>query len=824
MIINPTQEEQQELILDQGLKNIKAQSYQIKNTINTNNLRQCLKETNLMLCELRTSELTPKNYYQLYTTAFDEMQYVTNFFQEEVNRGRKLQDLYDSVQQAKYIIPRLYLMITAGVIYMENNKQSCRQIIFDLFSMIKGIQNPIRGLFIRYYLLKSIKDKLPDKGNEYETKNATFDDTLRFILLNLEDMNQLWIRLSSNTVGNEKLMRDKERNQLKILVGENITRLSSLNGLTLEIYKNRILPKIISILLDSKDNLSQQYLMECIIHAFPDDYNIDCMETILETITKLNVGVDIKSLIIALMEKLAKYVGNNDNKKKENIEKEIEKIFNLLKNTFSKLIAEDEKLGIDIDIVKVLELQIAFMKFTVNCCPEKDKLQTINLILASGVKTLKIYDLKLTNNSIKLISKLLATSLECKEISIFQIENIFNLMNYLDFNSRSMFSLKIIESFIKNTTNDKIDSLEKIQKILTYMKPLIEDGLDSVEIDEFQFDIEQTIVSKLVFVIGSHSPEVIYDILVELKNVFINGGDKRKKYTFPSLANALLDLCYTISGAYDLQNNYLSDDVKTPIYLDKIQSLDISQINSSDIFYKTMMQIYTLFNEVVTEIKKLNPELAFKIYLNASIQVNSIHSNKNQFEEVCVSFINESISIFQEGKFESNSKYGLLTLLEGTLLNLNILSQENLLQFIQTLQNISQGLIKRNDQCNAMLNIAQLYYTLLGDKNKVVECLTKSKRFADFAITNPKMLILYVIILNKIIYFTEIDESEFIKTEFFEDIIETIKNHIQTISSENKETNDFLPSIQSYFDRTLDIIKTKKNEGKRKVYSEISNL
>jgi vacuolar protein sorting-associated protein 35 len=637
-------------------------------------------------------------------------------------------------------------------------------------------------------------------------------------------MNQLWIRLSSNTVGNEKLMRDKERNQLKILVGENITRLSSLNGLTLEIYKNKILPKIISILLDSKDNLSQQYLMECIIHAFPDDYNIDCMEIILETITKLNVGVDVKSLIISLMEKLAKYVGDKDNKQKENIGKEIEKIFNLLKNTFSELISEDEKLGIDIEIAKVLELQIAFMKFTVNCCPEKDKLQTINLILASGVKILKIYDLKLTNNSIKLISKLLITSLECKDISIFQIENIFNLMNHLDFNSRSNFSLRIIESFIKNTANDKIDSLEKIQKILSYMKPLIEDVPDSHEIDEFQFDLEQTIVAKLVFVIGSHSPEVIYDILVELKNVFNNGGDKRKKYTFPSLANALLDLCYTISGAYDLQNNYLSDDVKTPIYLDKIQSIDISQINSSDIFYKTMMQIYTLFNEVVTEITKLNPELAFKTYLNASIQVNSIHTNKNQFEEVCVSFINESISIFQEGKFDSNLKYGLLTLLEGTLLNLNILSQENLLQFIQTLQNISQGLIKRNDQCNAMLNIAQLYYTLLGDKNKVVECLTKSKRFADFAITNPKMLILYVIILNKIIYFTEIDESEFIKTEFFEDIIETIKNHIQTISSENKETNDFLPSIQSYFDRTLDIIKTKKNEGKRKVYSEISNL
>jgi vacuolar protein sorting-associated protein 35 len=398
-------------------------------------------------------------------------------------------------------------------------------------------------------------------------------------------------------------------------------------------------------------------------------------------------------------------------------------------------------------------------------------------------------------------------------------------MNHLDFNSRSNFSLRIIESFIKNTTNDKIDSLEKIQKILSYMKPLIEDVPDSHEIDEFQFDLEQTIVAKLVFVIGSHSPEVIYDILVELKNVFNNGGDKRKKYTFPSLANALLDLCYTISGAYDLQNNYLSDDVKTPIYLDKIQSIDISQINSSDIFYKTLMQIYTLFNEVVTEIKKLNPELAFKIYLNASIQVNSIHSNKNQFEEVCVSFINESISIFQEGKFESNSKYGLLTLLEGTLLNLNILSQENLLQFIQTLQNISQGLIKRNDQCNAMLNIAQLYYTLLGDKNKVVECLTKSKRFADFAITNPKMLYLHVTILNKIMYFTEIDDNEdFIKASLYEDVIETVKNYIQTITTENKEQKDFLPPIQAYFDRTLEVINKRKLEGKKKIYSEITNL
>ena len=59
-------EDDQELQLDQGLKNIKAQSFHIHNTIEKNNLRQCLKETNAMLAELRTSALTPKNYYHLY--------------------------------------------------------------------------------------------------------------------------------------------------------------------------------------------------------------------------------------------------------------------------------------------------------------------------------------------------------------------------------------------------------------------------------------------------------------------------------------------------------------------------------------------------------------------------------------------------------------------------------------------------------------------------------------------------------------------------------------------------------------------------------------
>ena len=153
-------EDDQERVLDLGLKNIKAQAFHMQNAIEHNNLRQCLKETNKLLLELRTKILTPKNYYHLYTAAFDEMQYFANFVKDEIKRGRIVKDIYESVQQAKFIIPRLYLLITVASLYMEEKPKSCRDIIFDLLNMVKGVQNPIRGLFVRYYLLKMIKDNL----------------------------------------------------------------------------------------------------------------------------------------------------------------------------------------------------------------------------------------------------------------------------------------------------------------------------------------------------------------------------------------------------------------------------------------------------------------------------------------------------------------------------------------------------------------------------------------------------------------------------------------------------------------------------------------
>ena len=821
-------EEDQERYLDRGLKKIKAQSFHIHTAIEKNNLRQCLKETYSMLSELRTSALTPKNYYHLFTTIFDEMQIVENFFSEEISRGRKVRDLYDSVQQAVYLIPRLYLMITAGSLVMENEPKSSSEIIFDLLGMVKGVQNPIRGLFVRYYLLKRIKDKLPDKDNVYLKEGGNFDDTLRFIIQNMDEMNRLWIRLGTDVLGNEKILRDKERVELKILVGESINRLSSLDGLTIELYEKEVLPKLIQIIIESNDILSQQYLMECIIHAFSDSYNIKCIELILNTLSRLSLGVDIKGLFISLMEKLAKFITDNSGEDATEEDKKLvsnaTSVYPVLAQYFDRLQKETLMLGDNMDILKLLDLNTSFMKFSIKCT-DNDVLASINHILTSTLGCLRQLTRRLSNDGIKKLSRLLAVPLE-SDHSLFEMTDFDGLILFLDYNMRKNLGLKIVHSLYKSNSKEKLDSVEKIQKLLKLIRPLIADVEDAQEEDNYTFESEQNEVSKMIFVVNSQDPEVIYEIYGELKNVFVEGGVNRRKMTLPPLANCIIAFCHKLSLAYDNKNGLISEEIKKSSYVtENINSIDISKIDSDETFYKLMLNVYKLLNEVITLVSQDNPEDALKLYLASASQVNSIQSDRNNFEEACASFMNAAMNIYQEGKYDQNLKFSLLSQIVGYILSFTILGNENVENIIKILMESGTKMVKRGDQFNSMLSIGEIYYLVIKDGNKVNEYITKARKYADFAMTNPQNLILFVELLNKFLYYVENgDELITIKPEQIDEIIELIRNHIQTIKNEVSVDSSFLPNIEKYFDNTIEIIKKRKNEENHKpIYDSILN-
>lgn len=55
-----------------------------------------------------------------------------------------------------------YLLITVGLVYIKTKPVLCRDVLKDMVEMCRGVQHPLRGLFLRNYLLQCTRNVLPD--------------------------------------------------------------------------------------------------------------------------------------------------------------------------------------------------------------------------------------------------------------------------------------------------------------------------------------------------------------------------------------------------------------------------------------------------------------------------------------------------------------------------------------------------------------------------------------------------------------------------------------------------------------------------------------
>lgn len=93
----------------------------------------------------------------------DELRKLESFLVDEFKKGHKVSDLYELVQYAGNILPRLYLLVTVGAVYVKSKQVPTKDILKDLVEMCRGVQHPLRGLFLRNHLLQSIKRDLPEE-------------------------------------------------------------------------------------------------------------------------------------------------------------------------------------------------------------------------------------------------------------------------------------------------------------------------------------------------------------------------------------------------------------------------------------------------------------------------------------------------------------------------------------------------------------------------------------------------------------------------------------------------------------------------------------
>lgn len=194
----PLSANEQKSVLQSCINTIKSQSNLMKHDLNDNKLLPALKHCSNFLSELRTNSLTPKQYYEIYMLVFDSLETLSTYLlnthtaRQKAKKNNKensgsafLADLYEIVQYSGNIIPRLYMMIVIGTTYMSIEGAPTKDLMKDMIEMCHGVQHPIRGLFLRYYLSQRTKNLLPF-GNQ-----ADFQETVDFLIANFIEMNKL---------------------------------------------------------------------------------------------------------------------------------------------------------------------------------------------------------------------------------------------------------------------------------------------------------------------------------------------------------------------------------------------------------------------------------------------------------------------------------------------------------------------------------------------------------------------------------------------------------------------------------------------------------
>ncbi|KAK4049997.1 retromer complex subunit Vps35 [Microbotryomycetes sp. JL201] len=293
-------------LLADSLATVRTQLGLLKRHLDHDQLMDALKSASTMLAELRSSSFSPKQYYELYMAVFDALRHLSSYlYDAHVNGRHHLADLYELVQYAGNIVPRLYLMITVGTVYMSIPDAPVKEIMKDMMEMARGVQHPTRGLFLRHYLSGMTRDHLPvgdDPG-----PGGNLQDSIGFVLTNFIEMNKLWVRLQHQGLSRDRERREMERRELRILVGTNLVRLSQLEGVDFEMYRRTILPSVLEQVVNCKDVIAQEYLMEVIIQVFTDDFHLRTLGPFLTAVAQLHPRVNIKSIVIALIDRLAAY-------------------------------------------------------------------------------------------------------------------------------------------------------------------------------------------------------------------------------------------------------------------------------------------------------------------------------------------------------------------------------------------------------------------------------------------------------------------------------------------------------------------------------------
>lgn len=779
----------QERLLDQAIAVVKEQGFYMRRAIDSDNVREALKHSSNLICELRTSLLSPKNYYELYMLVFQEMQNLYTFFGDKSRHGRKMQDLYESVQHAGNILPRLYLLATVGASYIKSKEGGSKEILKDMHELCKGVQHPMRGLFLRYYLSQMVKDKLPDTGSEYEGEGGNIDDAFDFIFNNFSESNRLWVRMQHQGPSRDKQKRDKERHELRVLVGANLVRLSQLEGITADYYATTALPRILEHVVGVKDFMSQQYLFESMIQVFPDEFHLRTLEQTLAAYTKAQPGVDMKVIMVALMSRLANYLSQSPDTT-TNVD-----VFSLLRAHLQQVLERSlEPQGGDggmnnlslNDLTAPLEVQASFISFTLSLYP--NQLHYIDIILGSTAEILRKYFArvgdpsgglkKLSGPCADKVQDLLSETIKMLSPRVLELEHYGTLLGFLTFQTRKQVALSIVASMVED--NRAISSVEAVSVLFGFIAPVIKDEDDTPN-DEGNnkeaFQSEQHQVCKLVHLIRAEDIDTEFMILSEMRKFFGQGGPLRMAHTLQPTCFAALGLVAKIRER-DRRRTDGEDDGTAPTV--------------------TVKKVFQFVHKTITAMVPVAPDVALQLWLIAAASADQV-----DLEPICNEFVTQGLIVFEDEISDSTRQFQGIFNLVGTLTRLTCLDTENFDTLSTKVAQHAARLLKKPMQCRAVAVCSNLFWCeARRDGKRVLECLQKCLKITDAVVqSDAKQVVLWVEMLDKYVYYFSVGCEE-VTIKFVQSLVNLSLEHISFAESDGSAGRE-AKNAKSHLEKTV---------------------
>ncbi|KAL4440093.1 hypothetical protein ABPG75_003094 [Micractinium tetrahymenae] len=698
------QPQEQKAWLKDASNAVKRHGFYLRKAIDDDNMKEALRYSAALLGELRTSLLSPQKYYELYMQACDELRNLEVFFREEAAKGRSHAELYDLVQHAGNIVPRLYLLCTAGACYIRGPAGAPAKLILrDVVEMCKGVQHPTRGLFLRAYLVQVMRGLLPDTGSQYEgEEGGNVIDAIEFLLVNFTEMNKLWVRMQHQGSARDREKRERERQQLADLVGKNLTYLSQLDGLTFQLYRDIVLPRVLEQVVSCRDDIAQQYLMQCIIMVFPDEFHLGTLQSLLGTLPQLQPGVRVHTVLSLLMDRLANYAASD-----RGVVQQMNQVdaFGQMSGVALKVVEQHP----DMPGADVAAMYSALLGFSGTVYP--DQLDFVDRVLETCHNALQRRGPIGEPKAEKQVVALLSTPLDKYDVvTVLGLTHYPSVMELLQPRMKREMATKIVQTLLRSSTH--VSGVDKVEMLFSFIAPLVRDmdGLAD-QLDEEDIAEDQLLLARLVHNLRSASgdSDEQFAMLEVAQRHFLLGGPQRMRHTLLPLAFCALETVRRVAAAE--------------------QAGSAPKVGTA--------RWYQFLHQTASELAAVPAaELALQLFLTCAHSA----SEEAGLDVTAYEFFEQAFILYEESIPDSRQEVRALQSIMGTLNRCYIFGPDERAALAHKASSYCAKLLKRTDQCQAVLACSHLYWQAevegkqaVRDEQGVLSCLKRALKIANAA-------------------------------------------------------------------------------------------